>query len=161
MGEPEDGTAAAQLEQLRAEWDAHADLITALRDGDLLPLAKHLRSGAGLPQFIADEVADMIEGLGIFFNIKAAGVKPGEPGWSERVVSWRQTMLIGTYFERRCRENGKGGYEEALAETRAKFSVGKTRANDARQFVQEALARLKPEQRDRTWAMWKRVYSAP
>lgn len=159
--------AEARERQQAYEWGQHEDLITGLRDGNLAPLASHLRSGLTLPQFVADEIADMIEGNGVFFNIVTKGRKPGQDGWSDKLSFERQRMVIGVFFEGRIRALGRGGFEAALQETMDRFSIGATAAKNHRKWVSDCLDRVGAEggdigraAQDEIFSVWAQVYAA-
>jgi hypothetical protein len=139
----------------------HEELITGLRDGDLLPLAQHLRSGKPIPQFISDEIAAMIEQLGTHFNIVAIGKNRGQIKWSLDLLTERRHAEIGVHAEMLARRYGKRQVKIAIGETMDIFEVSESLVHACRNELKKKLARIPEKYREQAWADWLAAYSRP
>lgn len=122
--------------------DELLDVVWALRDKDLGPLARYLRSGGlsdqrsdsvAIPEWLATELADMIESD----RLRAVGRK-----YSAEVRQRTHDHLVGRFMEREMSRLGPGSYASAETAAAAKFD----RAPSA---VAGALKRYRQRRKDR------------
>jgi hypothetical protein len=134
----------ARRDRTRRFQDQALPIVSALRDGDLKPLARYLEAGGlqdsppgtvAVPRWLAEEIADMIdEAPTAFFHIFAKGRKPGEKGWTEALRRDDRDWRVGYFVERRQREIGRGGYDAAIRDAIDEFKDFKLTEGTARRL---------------------------
>ncbi|MCT2400603.1 hypothetical protein [Novosphingobium mangrovi (ex Huang et al. 2023)] len=104
-----------------------------LKDGNLKPLAEHLRRGFPLPQKIAEMIADVIERRpGAVCSITARKAKRGrqpDPLGQKR----EEYLQIGRVVDRAINSANHGEYEAALLQAAEGLGIGRTKAYQAHQ----------------------------
>jgi hypothetical protein len=146
--------------------DRFADLLNGLRNGDLLPLAEHLRAGSHIPDWIAAEIAEMIEGESYFFDIVAKskargkGRRRDQQGWTHWDSTRRKRHEIGVRLEKALREQGGDGcFESVVKAVSDEIGVGRTVVTDCHREAVQRIERSPPERRDDIWRMWFEAFS--
>jgi len=111
--------------------DALLDVLAALRDKRLGPLANYLKSGGlpessldtvAIPTWLAVEIAEMIEDK----RLSVSGRK-----WTAEVRQRTHDALVGRFMEREMARMGPGSYEAAVVLASERFDRKKTAIADA------------------------------
>lgn len=133
-----------------------------LQDGNLQPLADYLRAGHYIDRVLAKEIADAIEGGGNgLFRIVPKGRRPGQRGFTAITESHDSKLEVGVWMESRIREFGRGGYEAALEDTKARFGLGKRTIEKAHKYLREYLTNVSTKPGYDAWKLTCLFYPTP
>lgn len=134
---PADDPATWPVERLRS----HVLAWGGLEDGDLSPLAKHVRAGFPIDALLAEKLANMIQGKpSEAFVLKATGRQRGQRTMSTQRAAERRKLEIAFFVRRHPDRCAGGQYEAVIAAACANFGVSRSTVTEACQFYEAVLA---------------------
>lgn len=112
-----------------------------LLDGDLAPLAEHIRSGFSIDGVIARQLLSAIEANDIDqgYRLQLKGRKSNQRPFSQLFTIHLQKLRIGRFIARRKERAGQGQHEAILADAANHFGISQKSAEAAFTYLGKAL----------------------
>lgn len=142
------------------EMESETRAFVALMNGDLQPIADHIRKYDGVPKSIAMIIADAISGEeNVPIRLTAKRSYPGAKNWTDQSADHQRKMEIGFFIQDSLNNCGKGEYEAVIADAKIKFGISATTAAKALSYIRkehEGAGGAADE-----WESYRQLFSTP